>query len=189
MLVRPFVSRVCLFLVVSLPAPEDGQFRQKPVVVLKILKILKWQVLRTLKSVLKHWQAAQKTERESESESEIAMCDRMQMYNIREQSVMSFNIRKTTEIRSKSKSDLSYDRQPVSQSGLALGHNQGPWPIFLSSWNFRQLWVCYYMASSQTRGWSSNLLLLLDLTSAVALGSEFRGTQSHILLFQFVRLL
>jgi hypothetical protein len=53
-------------------------------VVLKILKILKWQVLRTLKSVLKHWQAAQKTEKksESESESEIAMCDRMQMYNI-----------------------------------------------------------------------------------------------------------
>jgi hypothetical protein len=35
--------------------------------------------LRTLKSVLKHSQAAQKTERESESE--IAMCDRMQMYN------------------------------------------------------------------------------------------------------------
>jgi hypothetical protein len=62
MLVRPFVSRVCLFFVVS----------------------LKWQVLRTLKSVLKHWQAAQKTERksESESENEIAMCDRMQMYNI-----------------------------------------------------------------------------------------------------------
>jgi hypothetical protein len=39
-------------------------------------------VLRTLKSVSKHWQAAQKTERKSESESEIAMCDRMQMYNI-----------------------------------------------------------------------------------------------------------
>jgi hypothetical protein len=35
-----------------------------------VLKILKWQVLRTLKSVLKHGQAAQKTERESESESE-----------------------------------------------------------------------------------------------------------------------
>jgi hypothetical protein len=34
-------------------------------------------VLRTLKSVLKHSQAAQKTERKSE----IAMCDRMQMYN------------------------------------------------------------------------------------------------------------
>jgi hypothetical protein len=39
-------------------------------------------VLRTLKSVLKYWQATQKTERKSESESEIAMCDRMQMYNI-----------------------------------------------------------------------------------------------------------
>jgi hypothetical protein len=39
-------------------------------------------VLRTLKSVLKYLQAAQKTEKKSESESEIAMCDRMQMYNI-----------------------------------------------------------------------------------------------------------
>jgi hypothetical protein len=48
--------------------------------VLVVLKILKWQVLRTLKSVSNHWQAAQKTERKSESE--IAMCDRMQMYNI-----------------------------------------------------------------------------------------------------------
>jgi hypothetical protein len=48
-----------------------------------VLKILKWQVLRTLKSVLKYWQAAQNTERKSESESEIAMCDRMQMYNIK----------------------------------------------------------------------------------------------------------
>jgi hypothetical protein len=42
MLIRPFVSRVCLFFVVSLPACDC----------------------------------------ESESESEIAMCDRMQMYNI-----------------------------------------------------------------------------------------------------------
>jgi hypothetical protein len=38
MLIRPFVSRVCLFFVVSLPA-EDGQFRPKHVVVLKILKV------------------------------------------------------------------------------------------------------------------------------------------------------
>jgi hypothetical protein len=58
MLVRPFVSCVCLLFAVSLPACE------------------------TLKSVSKLWQAAQKTERKSESESEIAMCDRMQMYNI-----------------------------------------------------------------------------------------------------------
>jgi hypothetical protein len=33
----------------------------------------KWQVLRTLKSVSKHWQAAQKTERKSESESSLAL--------------------------------------------------------------------------------------------------------------------
>jgi hypothetical protein len=50
MLVRPFVSRVCLFLVVSLLernsnllknslTPEDGQFRPKHVVVLKDFKV------------------------------------------------------------------------------------------------------------------------------------------------------
>jgi hypothetical protein len=44
---------------------EDGQFRPKHVVVLKILK---WQVLRTLKSVLD----IDKTERKSEGESEIS---------------------------------------------------------------------------------------------------------------------
>jgi hypothetical protein len=84
MLTRPFVSRVCLFLVVSLPAcdsqvltPEDGQIRPKHVVVLKILK---WQVLRTLKSVLDIDKAHKR--RKKESESEITMCDRMQMYNI-----------------------------------------------------------------------------------------------------------
>jgi hypothetical protein len=58
-------------------------------VVLKILKILKWQVFRTLKSVLKHLQAAQKTKRESESE--IAMCDMMQMYNIIKIYVFAFS--------------------------------------------------------------------------------------------------
>jgi hypothetical protein len=53
-------------------------------VVLKILKILKVTSVENTEKFLKHWQAAQKTERksESESESEIAMCDRMQMYNI-----------------------------------------------------------------------------------------------------------
>jgi hypothetical protein len=33
----------------------------------------------------------------------------------------------------------------VGQSFLVSGHHQGPWPIFLSSWNFRQLWVSYFV--------------------------------------------
>jgi hypothetical protein len=47
-----------------------------------VLKILKWQVLRTLKSALKHWQAAQKTERKSESEGEIKIMEWLLDYAI-----------------------------------------------------------------------------------------------------------
>jgi hypothetical protein len=69
MLVRPFVSRVCLFFVVSLL--EDGQFRPKHVVVLKILKVTSVENTEKCFKTLT-----------SRSESEIAMYDRMQMYNI-----------------------------------------------------------------------------------------------------------
>jgi hypothetical protein len=62
-------------------------------------------------------------------------------------------------------------------------------PIFLSlEIVFRQLWICYFVAPSLTRGWVCNLLLLLVLTSAVPLGSESLETQDHTLLFQFLRL-
>jgi hypothetical protein len=47
---------------------------------------------------------------------------------------------------------------------------------------FRQLRICYFVASSLTRGQVCNLLLLSGL------GSESRGTQNHILLSQFFRL-
>jgi hypothetical protein len=53
---------------------------------------------------------------------------------------------------------------------------------------FRQLWVCYFVASSLTRGRICNLLLLLVLASVAPLGSESRGTQDHILLSQFLKL-
>jgi hypothetical protein len=56
--------------------PEHGQIRPKHVVVLKILK---WEVLRTLKSVLDIDKPHKR--RKKKSESEITMCDRMQMYN------------------------------------------------------------------------------------------------------------
>jgi hypothetical protein len=49
---------------------------------------------------------------------------------------------------------------------------------------FRQLRVCYFVTPSLTRGWVSNLLLLLVLASAVFLGSEFRETEDHIWLSQ-----
>jgi hypothetical protein len=44
------------------------------------------------------------------------------------------------------------------------------------------------MVPSLTRGRVCNLLLLLDLASAVPLGSESRETQDHILLSQSLRL-
>jgi hypothetical protein len=53
---------------------------------------------------------------------------------------------------------------------------------------FRQLWVCYFVAPSLTRGRVCNLLLLLVLASAVPIGSEARGTQDHILLYQSLKL-
>jgi hypothetical protein len=63
MLVRPFVSRVFLFFVVALLACS--------VVVL---------VVENTKSVLKT--SISRTKDGKKSESEVAMCDRMQMYNM-----------------------------------------------------------------------------------------------------------
>jgi hypothetical protein len=90
----------------------------------------------------------------------------------------------------KSKSKLYYNRQSVGQSVLVSGLHQGPWPIFLSPWNFflRQLRVCYFVSPTLTRGQACHLQLLQGLASAVPLGSESRGTQDHILLSTFFRL-
>jgi hypothetical protein len=60
--------------------------------------------------------------------------------------------------------------------------------FFLLEMFLRQLWVCYFMAPSLRGGQVCNLFLLLGLASAIPLGSESRGTQDHILLFQFLRL-
>jgi hypothetical protein len=60
--------------------------------------------------------------------------------------------------------------------------------FFLLEIFFRQLRVCYFVATSLMRGNICNLLLLLVLASAVLLGSESRGTEDHILLPQFLRL-
>jgi hypothetical protein len=52
----------------------------------------------------------------------------------------------------------------------------------------KKLWVCYFVAPSLTRERVCNLLLLLVLARAVPFGSDYRGTQDHILLSQFLRL-
>jgi hypothetical protein len=55
--------------------------------------------------------------------------------------------------------------------------------FFLLANFFRQLRVFYFVVPSLTRGRVCNLLLLLDLASAIPLGSESSRTEDHILLF------
>jgi hypothetical protein len=91
--------------------------------------------------------------------------------------------------RGLSKSKLSYPRRSFGQSVLVSGHLQGPWPVFLSPWNFLyKVAGLLFLAPSLTRGWVCNLLLLLVLTSAVLLGSESRGTKNYTVLSTFLRL-
>jgi hypothetical protein len=60
--------------------------------------------------------------------------------------------------------------------------------LFLLEIFLRQLWVCYFMSPSLTRGQVCNLLLLLGLASAVPLQSESHETQDHIFLSPFLGL-
>jgi hypothetical protein len=87
-------------------------------------------------------------------------------------------------------SKLYCDRQSVGQSVLVSGTHLGPATNFFFHLEIvsRQLQVCYFIASSLTRGLVCNLLLPLVLASTVPLWSESRGTQDHILLSQFLRL-
>jgi hypothetical protein len=85
--------------------------------------------------------------------------------------------------KSKSKSNLYYDRRSVSQSVLEESTHLGltTRSLLLSdSCGF----VCMRHSLSMTRGRVYRLLLLLALASAVIFGSEFRGTRAHILLSQ-----
>jgi hypothetical protein len=92
-----------------------------------------------------------------------------------------------------SESELLYDwRSTANQFVLA------PSPLRLTvRFFFSQLNTCShipYIISSLTRGWICYLQLLLALTGAFLLGSEFRGTRDHILVsqirdFPFCRLL
>jgi hypothetical protein len=85
---------------------------------------------------------------------------------------------------SESESESLYDwRFTANQSVLALS------PLRLTArFFFFQLNTCGhspYITSSLTRGWVSNLQLLLTFPSAFILGPESRGTRDHILLSQF----
>jgi hypothetical protein len=93
-------------------------------------------------------------------------------------------------LRFELKLKLNYDRQTVGQSVLVSDTHLGLATNFSFSLKifFRHLRVWYFIARSLTRERVCNLLLLLDLASAVPLGSESRGTQDHILLSQFLRL-
>jgi hypothetical protein len=87
---------------------------------------------------------------------------------------------------SESKSSyLTTDGQPSSLSWCQATIRASDRFFFLLEIFFRQLRVCYFVASSLTKG---RLLLLLGLDRVVPLGSESLGTQDHILLSQFWRL-
>jgi hypothetical protein len=76
---------------------------------------------------------------------------------------------------SKSTPKLSFDR-----SVLVSGHRTQI--FFILEIFLIQLRVCYFVAPSLTIERFRNLLLLLSLANAVPLGSQFYGTQDHILL-------
>jgi hypothetical protein len=84
---------------------------------------------------------------------------------------------------------LSYDRRSVGRSVLVSGHHLGPVSNFLSFFFeifFGLLWVCYYAATSLTRGGVCSLQLLLGLVSAAFLRPVSHATHEHILLSLFV---
>jgi hypothetical protein len=79
----------------------------------------------------------------------------------------------------KLKLKLNYDRQSVCQSVLVSGTHLGP--ATNSSFSLK-LRVCYFATPSLARGRVYNLLLLLVSPA------QFRGTQDHIFLSEFLRL-
>jgi hypothetical protein len=84
---------------------------------------------------------------------------------------------------------LNYYLQSVGQSVLVSGTHLGSATNFSFSLKL-SLDCCGFVnvAPSLARGRVCNFLLLLVLVSACPLRSEFRGTQDHILLSQFLTL-
>jgi hypothetical protein len=74
-------------------------------------------------------------------------------------------------------------RLAIYRQSFRLGFN----PLRLTTSIFFQLNNCGhspYVTSCLTRGWVCRLELLLALSSAVILGSEYHGTRGHVLLSQ-----
>jgi hypothetical protein len=83
--------------------------------------------------------------------------------------------------KSKSKSNLCYDRRPVGQSVLPPSRIWGSRPDFCYCQTFSDSW-CGALSLTIRRVY--RLQLLLALASPVILGSESRGTRDHISLSQ-----
>jgi hypothetical protein len=94
----------------------------------------------------------------------------------------------TNSVQSQIQSYLTTESQSASLSWCQTTIRARDQFLLLLEIFLRQLRVCYFVAPSLTRGGSCTLLLLLGIASAVALGSESRWTQGHILLSQFLRL-
>jgi hypothetical protein len=85
-------------------------------------------------------------------------------------------------------SKSSYVRRSVGQSVLVSGHHLRPLPNFSSSqWKISSgICVCVHQYEEPylARGRVCNILVLLGLASAVALGSKSHRTEDHMLLPQ-----
>jgi hypothetical protein len=93
--------------------------------------------------------------------------------------------------KSKSKSNLYYDRQSVGQSVLVSGTHLGPATNFSHIFSliiFRQFRVCLCGAPSLTRSLVYTFQFLPGIAIAALLRSEPHGTHEHSLLLLLLRL-
>jgi hypothetical protein len=94
----------------------------------------------------------------------------------------------TNSVQNQTQSYLTTESQSVSLSWCQATIRARDKSFFVLEIFLRQLRICYFVAPSLRRGGACNLMLILGIPSAVALGSESRRTQGHILLSQFLRL-
>jgi hypothetical protein len=83
------------------------------------------------------------------------------------------NLKCQVHVSSQSQSHITTHNQSASRLGVRQPSGTRDQFFFLLQILFRQLWVCYFVSPSLTRGQVCNFLLLLVLASAVPLGSAF----------------